>query len=106
MINKDGRGGRVHDGGMVDGVTRPPDPVNEPVRTYAPGSKERASLEARLKELTAADPVDLVMTVGGEQRTGAGEVIDVVMPHRHAQVLGRTWNATAPEVEAAIDAAL
>jgi 1-pyrroline-5-carboxylate dehydrogenase len=91
---------------MLDAVTNPPLPVNEPVRNYAPGSKERAGLEARLKELAAADPVDLTMTVAGEQRGGSGEPIEVVMPHRHASVLGRTRNATAADVQAAVDAAL
>src|SRR5947208_838531 len=91
---------------MVDGVTSPPPPVNEPVRSYAPGSKERASLEGRLKELSAAEPADLTMTIGGEQQTGRGQAIDVVVPHRHRNVLGRTWNATTGEVTAAVDAAL
>jgi 1-pyrroline-5-carboxylate dehydrogenase len=91
---------------MLDAVTVPPLPVNEPVRNYAPGSKERASLEARLKELTAADPVDLTMTVDGSERGGTGDPIDVVMPHRHSSALGRTWNATTADVKAAVDAAL
>ena len=91
---------------MVDAVTVPPLPVNEPVRSYAPGTKERASLEARLKELTAADAIDLTMTIAGKQRGGTGEPIDVVMPHRHAAVLGRTWNASPADVQAAVDAAL
>jgi 1-pyrroline-5-carboxylate dehydrogenase len=91
---------------MLDAVTVPPLPVNEPVRSYAPDSVERAGLEARLKELAAADPVDLTMTVAGVQRAGTGEPIDVVMPHHHASVLGRTWNATAADVAAAVDASI
>ncbi|HEU5033771.1 MAG TPA: L-glutamate gamma-semialdehyde dehydrogenase [Mycobacteriales bacterium] len=91
---------------MLDAVTVPPAPANEPVRSYAPGSKERASLEARLKELSAADPVELTMTIGGIERGGSGDLIDVVAPHRHATVLGRTWNADASDVQAAVDAAL
>jgi 1-pyrroline-5-carboxylate dehydrogenase len=91
---------------MLDAVTTPPLPVNEPVRTYAPDSPERTGLEARLKELAAADPLDLTMTLAGEQRGGSGEPIDVVMPHHHASMLGRTWNAAAADVQAAVDAAL
>ena len=56
---------------MLDAVTVPPAPLNEPVRSYAPGSAERAPLEARLKEL-AADRIDLPMNIGGEQRMGSG----------------------------------
>ena len=36
---------------VMDAVTAVPIPRNEPVRSYAPGSTERASLEAKLKEL-------------------------------------------------------
>ena len=89
----------------MDAVTVVPEPVNEPVRTYAPGSPERASLTARLTEL-AAMPIDLTMTIDGEQRAGAGEPIDVVQPHRHASVLGTTRDASAGDVQAAVDAAL
>jgi 1-pyrroline-5-carboxylate dehydrogenase len=90
---------------VVDAVTSVPLPVNEPIRMYAPGSPERASLEARLKEL-AGSPVDLTMTIGGEQRPGGGAAIDVVQPHRHAAVLGTTRNASGADVQAAVDAAL
>ena len=38
----------------MDAVTRVPAPRNEPVLTYAPGSAERAELQARLQELAAA----------------------------------------------------
>jgi 1-pyrroline-5-carboxylate dehydrogenase len=89
----------------MDAVTHPPAPVNEQVRSYAPGSPERASLESRLKDM-AAEQVDLTMTIGGQQRMAGGAAIDVVQPHRHAAVLGRTANATAADVEAAVQAAL
>ena len=35
----------------MDAVTHVPVPVNEPVRAYAPGSPDRAALEAKIKEL-------------------------------------------------------
>jgi 1-pyrroline-5-carboxylate dehydrogenase len=89
----------------VDASTVVPLPVNEPVRSYAPGSPERASVEARLKELAAA-PVELTMTVDGVQRHGAGAAIDVVQPHRHAHVLGTTHDASNADVQAAVDGAL
>jgi 1-pyrroline-5-carboxylate dehydrogenase len=88
----------------MDAVTQVPVPRNEPVHDHAPGSPERAALEARLKEL-AAEPVELTMTVGGEQRLAAGEPIEVVQPHRTAAVLGRMGNATADDVRAAVAAA-
>jgi len=89
----------------VDAVTIVPLPVNEPVLSYAPGSAERTSLVARLTEL-AGTPIDLPMTIAGEQRLGSGEPIDVVQPHRHAAVLGTTREASADDVSAAVAAAL
>ena len=88
----------------MDAVSNVPPPVNEPVRAYAPGSAERAAVEAKIKEL-AASPVELTMAVGGQQRMGGGDRIAVVEPHNHAHVLGHLGNATGPDVSAAIDAA-
>ncbi|MFD3524656.1 L-glutamate gamma-semialdehyde dehydrogenase [Streptomyces sp. NPDC058653] len=89
----------------MDAVTQVPTPVNEPVHGYAPGSPERARLEAKLKEL-ADHPVDLPMTIGGEKRMGGGERFDVVQPHNHQAVLGTYGNATEQDARDAVDAAL
>ncbi|MGK5546207.1 L-glutamate gamma-semialdehyde dehydrogenase [Streptomyces sp. URMC 127] len=89
----------------MDAVTQVPAPVNEPVHGYAPGSPERARLEAKLKEL-AANPIDLPMTIGGEKRMGGGEPFQVVQPHNHSAVLGTFRHATTQDAQDAIDAAL
>ncbi|WP_067453599.1 L-glutamate gamma-semialdehyde dehydrogenase [Actinomadura macra] len=88
----------------MDAVTTVPVPVNEPVKGYAPGSAERAALEARIKELAGAQ-TELTMTIGGEHRMGAGTPIDVVEPHNHGHILGRIGNATDADVTEAIAAA-
>jgi 1-pyrroline-5-carboxylate dehydrogenase len=90
----------------MDAVTNVPTPANEPVRGYAPGSAERARLEARLAELTAESPIDLPMTIGGERRLGAGAKVAVVQPHRHASVLGTFGTATEEDARDAVAAAL
>ncbi len=89
----------------MDAVTQVPTPVNEPVRSYAPGSPERARLEAKLKEL-GENPVDLPLTIGGTKRLGGGEPFDVVQPHAHAKRLGTARNATRADAREAVDAAL
>ncbi|RII15579.1 1-pyrroline-5-carboxylate dehydrogenase 1 [Streptomyces sp. YIM 130001] len=89
----------------MDAVTQVPTPVNEPVHSYAPGSAERARLEAKLKEL-AQNPIDLPMTIGGVKRMGAGERFDVVQPHNHKSVIGTYGNATQADAQEAVDAAL
>ncbi len=88
----------------MDAVTDVPSPANEPVRSYAPGSPERAALESKVKEL-GGDRADLTMTIGGRQHTGGGEPVDVVAPHNYRHVLGTLRNATGADVAAAIDAA-
>ncbi|CAN5213996.1 L-glutamate gamma-semialdehyde dehydrogenase [soil metagenome] len=89
----------------MNAVTVTPAPVNEPVLTYAPGSAERAEVEAALKEQQSA-PVELTMTIDGAARMGGGEPFDVVQPHRHAAVLGTGRQAGAADVQAAVDAAM
>jgi len=86
-------------------VTQVPAPYNEPVHTYAPGSPERARLEAKLKEL-ADNPRELPMTINGVKRMGGGERVDVVQPHNHKKVLGTFATATRQDAQDAIDAAL
>jgi 1-pyrroline-5-carboxylate dehydrogenase len=85
------------------GIFRPPAPVNEPVRSYAPGSPERASLLRRLDEMQGERP-ELASVIGGvEVRTG--RVVQAVMPHRKEHVLADVHVGGAPEVERAIEAA-
>ncbi|MFD3540877.1 L-glutamate gamma-semialdehyde dehydrogenase [Streptomyces sp. NPDC058662] len=89
----------------MDAVTQVPAPVNEPVHSYAPGTPERARLEAQLKQLSE-NPIDLPMTINGVKRMGGGERFDVVQPHDHQSVLGTYANATRADAQEAVDAAL
>ncbi len=89
----------------MDAVTSPPAPHNEPIKDYAPGSPERAELQAKLQELTEQGPIELPSTIHGQQRMAGGRRIDVVAPHAHGQVLGVTANATQADAHAAVVAA-
>ncbi len=55
----------------MDAVTSVPSPVNEPIRMYAPGSPERASLEARLAELARAGDCEAIRLDSGVVRSRA-----------------------------------
>jgi 1-pyrroline-5-carboxylate dehydrogenase len=88
----------------VDALTQVPAPINEPVLDYAPGSPERASLEARLEQMWG-ERIDLPSWVAGEQRLGAGQPIDVVAPFEHGHVLGTMRGATHDDARQAVDAA-
>src|SRR5215211_3960192 len=89
---------------MIDAVTDVPTPVNEPPNNFAPGSAERSALEERMKQL-ASERAELTMTIGGQERAGEGEPIDVVQPHRKDAVLGTLHNATADDARHAVEAA-
>jgi 1-pyrroline-5-carboxylate dehydrogenase len=90
----------------VDAVTHVPEPVNEPVLGYSPGSKERAAIESALAELSNADPIELTATIDGVGKPASGEAFDVTMPSDHSHILGRAANATQADATEAIDAAL
>jgi len=84
-------------------IFRVPEPHNEPVRSYAPGSPEREELRGRLSELESQQ-LDIPLVIGGEE-VRTGETFDAVMPHRRSHVLGTVHKGGAPEVERAIAAA-
>ena len=88
----------------MDAVTQVPAPVNEPVLDYAPGSTERAELQAALAEL-GSGRMDLPHIIGGKRVVGTGKKIDVRQPHAHSKVLGTMREATEAEAEAAVAAA-
>jgi 1-pyrroline-5-carboxylate dehydrogenase len=80
-----------------------PKPINEPILNYSPGSPERISLQAKLKELSAKE-IEIPLIIGGaEVRTG--HTGTCVMPHNHGHVLARFHQAGSAEVAQAIDAA-
>jgi 1-pyrroline-5-carboxylate dehydrogenase len=84
------------------GVRRVPEPVNDPNRSYAPGSPERAELKARLKAM-AAERIDIPLIIGGKEiRTG--RTAQAVMPHDHSHVLADYHLADAEHVQQAIAA--
>src|SRR5580765_7527065 len=88
---------------VFSGRRRVPPPVNEPIKSYAPGSPERASLKARLKTM-AAETVDMPLIIGGKE-VRTGDTASSVMPHDHAHVLGTYHKTTEKNIAAAIEAA-
>jgi 1-pyrroline-5-carboxylate dehydrogenase len=88
---------------MTDSVTRVPAPHNEPVKDYAPGSPERASLKRRLDAM-AADRIEVPMVIGGKQ-VSTGNLYEAVMPHATKNVLGDVHQGDGKHLEQAVAAA-
>jgi 1-pyrroline-5-carboxylate dehydrogenase len=89
----------------MDAVTTVPVPVNEPVRGYAPGSPERASLRREL-DFLAAEPVEVWPVIDSAWRLdGDAAVHEVRMPSDHGTLLARVRQSSAADAAAAIAAA-
>jgi 1-pyrroline-5-carboxylate dehydrogenase len=85
------------------GIFRAPEPYNELVRGYAPGSAEREELRLRLQEMELQQ-LDIPLVIGGEE-VRTGETFEAVEPHKRAHVLATVHKGGAKEVERAIAAA-
>jgi 1-pyrroline-5-carboxylate dehydrogenase len=85
------------------GIFRVPEPHNEPVLGYEPGSAEREELRRRLDELSA-QRLEIPLVIGGEDiRTG--DSFEAVMPHNRSHVLADVHKGGAAEVGRAVSAA-
>jgi len=89
---------------VIHATVRVPTPFNEPVLSYAPGTRERAELKATLDRM-AGERIDIPMVIGGKQ-VRTGRTGEARMPHDHRHVLATFHEGDASHVQAAIDAAL
>jgi 1-pyrroline-5-carboxylate dehydrogenase len=85
------------------GIFRVPEPHNEPVLGYEPGSPERDELRGRLDELSS-ERLDIPLVIGGED-VRTGDTYEAVMPHQRSHVLADVHKGGAAEVDRAIAAA-
>ncbi|HEY1565146.1 MAG TPA: L-glutamate gamma-semialdehyde dehydrogenase [Gaiellaceae bacterium] len=85
------------------GIFHVPEPRNEPVLGYEPGSPERDELRRRLDELSS-QRLELPLVIGGED-VHTGDTFEAVMPHKRSHVLADVNKGGAAEVDRAIAAA-
>jgi 1-pyrroline-5-carboxylate dehydrogenase len=88
---------------MNNTIFRTPQPINEPVRNYAPGSPERRSLQASLREMRE-EHIEIPAVIGG-RRVTTGRTSEVIAPHEKSRVLATAHMCGKDEVERAIKAA-
>ncbi|MDE2731210.1 MAG: L-glutamate gamma-semialdehyde dehydrogenase [Bacteroidota bacterium] len=88
---------------MNNSIAPIPDAINEPVLSYAPGSPERRSLQAKLASMKES-VVDIPAFIGGEE-VRTGRTAAVRPPHEHAHTLAQVHHCGTAEVSRAIEAA-
>ena len=81
-----------------------PTPINEPVLSYAPGSPERAGLQAAIAELGSVVTDIPVVINGVEYRPG--KTNRVTSPQRHQHHLANVHQSTPELLQQAIDGAI
>ncbi|MFH1699334.1 MAG: L-glutamate gamma-semialdehyde dehydrogenase [Candidatus Zixiibacteriota bacterium] len=86
------------------GIYKIPTPKNEPVKSYAPGTPERADLKKALADLKARK-LEVPMIIGGKE-IKTSKTVKMVCPHNHGFELGHYYRGGAKEIQMAIDSAL
>ena len=88
---------------MGNGFFNVPIAINEPVKSYAPGSAEREGVLATYKKMYN-EQVDIPFYIGGkEYRTG--NTVDIHPPHDHKHCVGKYHTAEKKHIELAIEKA-
>jgi len=89
---------------MSQEIFQVPVAVNEPVKSYAPGTLEKAELKKALDELMSKE-VELPMIIDGKEVT-SGKKVAIHPPHDLKHTLGYYYQGDEAHVKMAIDAAL
>lgn len=84
--------------------SKSPDPVNEPILSYAPGSPERASLRSTMKKMKG-EQVDIPAFIAGKE-VRTGNTLEVRAPHEHSRLLAVAHQCGTSELESAIASAV
>ena len=89
---------------MPKGFFNVPNPVNEPVKSYAPNSPEKAAVLAAYQKMWN-ETIDVPMYIGREQ-VKTGNTRTMSAPHDHQHIVGTYHVAEKSHIESAIAAAL
>ena len=89
---------------MSNSFLKSPTPINEPVKSYAPKTPERALITGTYDDLFSKE-IHIPMKIGGEE-VDSSQTNTMHPPHDHKQLLGTYSLASESHVEQAIAAAL
>jgi 1-pyrroline-5-carboxylate dehydrogenase len=90
---------------MSNAVFNIPNPKNEAILSYAPGTKEREQLQNKYKEMYAQKPIEIPMYIGSD-KVYTNDKIKLSPPQDHKHILGFASKGNKEHVKSAIDAAL
>jgi len=79
-------------------------PENEPIKSYAPGTKERDALKAKLDEL-GSQFIEIPAIIDGKE-VFSGNTADCIEPHNHKHAIGKYHKCGEKEIDLAIQAAV
>ena len=89
---------------MNNSIVNVPNPVNEPIKEYKPGSPEKESVLRTYKRLKDSK-TDVKMWIGGKF-IESSQTSNMSPPHDHKHILGKYYLAEKKHVELAIKSAL
>jgi len=89
---------------MGKGYFQVPKAINEPIKSYAPGSPERESIQKMYKKVYN-EKAEVPLYIGSEE-IKTGHTKSIRPPHDHQHEVGIFHNAEEKHVEQAIDSAL
>lgn len=89
---------------MSNAIFSTPMPLNEPVKSYAPGSTERADVKAELQRIK--DLCEDIPCVVDGKAVRNKDFDSVVAPHNHKRQLAKAWRATESDVTNAIESSV
>ena len=89
---------------MTNGIFKVPDPKNEPILSYGPGSPEKKAVKEQLNELKNKQ-IEIPIIIGGKE-IKTSNLADCRCPHDHNHLLATYHKAGEKEVDQAVQAAL
>jgi len=89
---------------MDKGFYKVPQALNEPIKSYAPGTPERKGVQAAYDKMWG-ESIDIPMVINGE-KVRTGNTMRVLPPHDHQHDVGSFHFGESKHVHEAIEAAL
>jgi 1-pyrroline-5-carboxylate dehydrogenase len=84
----------------MNAIIKIPTPFNEPVYSYAPGSREKKDLKAHLEKMLN-EKIEIPLIIGGKEIL-SGNMADCRCPHDHNHLLAQYHTAGPSELDKAV----